>query len=93
MNHPDQPPNAERNAEIEFVEKLATQLGEHFQSVRIFVSKSSDDGNANTLHYNTGRGDFLSQRGHVRDWMLYNDEATREKARIDQRRFLGEGNA
>lgn len=63
-----------------FVSKHAAQLAEHFEAVRIFVSWSSDDGES-TRTYDTGCGNWFAQYGHIRNWLLAEEEEARQAGR------------
>jgi len=56
------------------------QLREHFDSVRIFVTRH-DEKTSNTLAMSRGRGNYYSATGYVREWMERQDEGTREEER------------
>ena len=43
-------------------------LGEHFDSVRVFVTVHDSESNV-TFSLDGGTGNFNSQKGQVRDWM------------------------
>jgi hypothetical protein len=45
------------------------QLGEHFSSVRIFVTRNSEDGEADTAAIDSGSGNFYAQLGQIQEWM------------------------
>lgn len=48
------------------VESLAARIAEHFDSVRIFASRT--DGTV-TKAFTTGRGNFYAQIGQVEEWV------------------------
>lgn len=59
------------------------QLLEHFESVRVFVTRSvrGDDGPA-SLGGSQGGGNFYAQIGQVREWLVQQDH--RARMRIEQ---------
>lgn len=64
--------------EIEMLRRHASMLSEHFDSVRIFVTRQMHDG---TVSVTEGAGNFQAQQGQVREWLIRQDENTRENAR------------
>ena len=61
------------------VEDAASSLSQHFDSVRIFVTRF--DG-SDTLCMGVGKGNIYAQYGQVREWMVRFDE----QSRMDQKR-------
>jgi len=65
--------------DFEMVKKATTSLGEHFDSVQIFVTRySSQD---RTLNGSWGEGNWFSRYGLVREWLISEEERTKEKQR------------
>lgn len=64
----------------ELVERHASELGEHHDSVRIFVTRHADDGSGGTYSFETGRGNFYAQLGQVREWVAIQDQYQRNWA-------------
>jgi hypothetical protein len=62
------------------VDVAACNLGEHFSSVRIFVTLQGDD-ERETGSYTTGKGDFYAQKGNIDEWRTFMDESERHYAR------------
>lgn len=52
----------------------ATRLSQHFDSVRIFVTRFDGE---HTLSTNTGRGNWYAQYGQIREWIVRADERSR----------------
>ena len=63
------------------VNKHASELQEHFDSIRIFVSWPHEDDAHRTLTWDTGRGNFYAQYGQIVQWIIVQDEQQREWAR------------
>jgi hypothetical protein len=63
----------EKQALRNIAQRAADQLGEHFDSVRVFVTKQDGE---NTIAFNPGCGNHYASLGHVSEWL----EA--DKARI-----------
>lgn len=68
----------EEHAKFEkIVNDAASSLGEHFDSVRIFVTWPNENSELVSCCYSAGRGNFFAQVGHIRDWMICDEERTR----------------
>lgn len=66
------------NAEVEaLIKKHASELGEHFESVRIFVTWPNPNNGANTQAFDSGVGNFYAQLGHIREWLEIQGEYQR----------------
>ena len=65
----------------EFVKKHASQLGEHFDSVQIFCSKY--EGSEGTASVNCGEGNWFARYGHVKQWLIKEEEYARCQSRKD----------
>lgn len=61
------------------VDRAKAQLMEHFESVRIFVTKHSgaDD---ETGAYTVGQGNFYAQLGQISEWVSIQDQHQRNDA-------------
>jgi hypothetical protein len=66
------------------VQSFVDQLGEHVDSVRVFITFPTHDGHPNTAGFNSGIGNFYAQYGQVREWMLTQDERVRENVRREE---------
>lgn len=67
-------------ADTKRVDDARTALMEHFDSVRIFVTRH-DGSEANTACYETGGGNFYAQLGQVTEWLAIQDQFQREHAK------------
>ncbi len=63
------------------VNRHAAELGEHFESVLILVTRAHPDDGAKTQSYERGSGNFYAQYGHAREWLAMQDEFQRAEAR------------
>lgn len=52
---------------VTMLDRLASQLLEHFDSVQIFVTSHKAD---ETEAIATGEGNFLTRYGQIREWVL-----------------------
>ncbi len=53
----------------EMVRKHASELGEMFDSVRIFVTWPNPNDGTNTQSYESGSGNFYAQLGQIYEWI------------------------
>lgn len=58
-----------KEALLALCDQHASQLAEHFDSVRIFCTKHSEEGTSNTLQLDVGRGNFYAQLGQVHEFL------------------------
>lgn len=70
-------------SDMELVKVKAAELAEHFDSVRIFVTKHSGEKEM-TSAYTHGVGNIYAQLGQVKDWKVEQDELTRGNARSEE---------
>jgi len=61
----------------QLVDRHAYELAEHFDSVRIFVTRHHG-GKEDTASYSTGRGNFYASLGLVHEWVAMQDQIQRE---------------
>lgn len=61
----------------ELVRKHVLELGEHFESVRIFVTRASPEEHHDTQAIDNGTGNFYAQFGQIQEWMSIQDEYQR----------------
>jgi len=71
---------SEREELERLVDEACSRLREHVDSVRIFVTRDSDDGQE-TAGLSRGRGNFYAQRGLVEEWLEGQREGERERIR------------
>jgi hypothetical protein len=60
------------------LERHCSQLGEHFDSVRIIATTHRD---GFTVSHSFGAGNFYAQMGAVREWIKRRDEEVMESVR------------
>lgn len=65
--------------EQKIVDNCRDKLMEHFDSVRIFVTKHSGN-QENTASFETGGGNFYAQLGQVKEWISIQDQYQRNYA-------------
>lgn len=71
----------QRKADMDFVQKHVTALGERFDSVQVFVTRHEAGEHDGTVNINLGAGNYFTRYGQIRDWCIRQDE----QARIDRR--------
>jgi hypothetical protein len=59
----------EKEALCKMVDDHVAQIREHVDSVRIFVTWDTDDGQSNTGGYDSGKGNFYAQQGQIEEWL------------------------
>ena len=68
------------------LEKLASEMGEHWDTVQIFVTRCESGELGGTRHVAVGVGNIFARHGHVRQWLVRSNEEDREETRIDMHR-------
>ena len=61
------------------VDELVAKLLEHFDSVRIFVTRHNGQ-DSETQSYDSGGGNLYAQLGQVREWLTFQDQYARSFA-------------
>lgn len=79
---------------LDYLEKVLTnvaeKLGEHFCSVQIVAVANNTDGDRCVAALSAGTGSYYERLAATREWVLSQEEYIKERARIVQRRELGE---
>lgn len=79
----------QQDAELQIVKDATAQLGEHFDSVQIFVTRfepgPDDDPNAGTVNIDFGSGNWFARFGQVENWVDKCRERTKEKVRQERK--------
>ncbi len=66
---------------IERINKFVEMIGEHCTSVRVVAVLPA--GSGNSLLYSVGNGDFYSQIGAVKEFVIRQDEFSKIRTRED----------
>ncbi len=82
-------PDPEKDDLALMVDEFAAKLGEHCDSVRIFVTRPSPDDSTKTQSYEQGSGNFYAQFGQINEWLAMQRtymaiEARRRDARAQE---------
>jgi hypothetical protein len=67
----------EQKEDFKLVSRHAEQLGEHFDSVQIFVTGSHADGDGTTRCITRGSGNWYASYGAILEWVIAQDQRTR----------------
>lgn len=70
--------------EREMIKCAAEKLGEHFDSVQIFVSRHNDN-KTGTSRFQTGVGNWFARYGHIHHWLMLQNEEDRQDLRDDMK--------
>ena len=62
------------------ISQKVSELAEHFDSVRIFATRNSEDGKCKTRAYDDGAGNFYAQFGQIKEWISIQDQFQRNWA-------------
>ncbi len=65
------------------LKKAIHDLGEHFESVQIFVSTHQPAEVGGTVHASAGVGNWYSRYGQIREWIIRTEEETRCSVRLE----------
>lgn len=69
-----------RESDMAAVDEAITKLGEHFDSVMIFVSRY-DGGDVGSVNVAKGLGNWYARYGQVREWLVKEEEVARIEAK------------
>lgn len=67
--------------DLQRIEAVISQLGEHFDSVMIFCTRHDEGQEGGTVNCALGSGNWYARYGQCREWLITNDERTRESVR------------
>lgn len=69
-----------RAADIALINKHVVALGEHFDTVHIFASRHIPGDENGTAIFNRGSGNWCARVGHIKEFIIYEDERIRQCA-------------
>lgn len=72
-----------KEQDLAMLDKAIETLGEHFDSVQLFVSRY-EDGDTGTVSVQKGIGNWFSRYGQVKAWVTRCDEEERENVRREE---------
>lgn len=76
-------PEQQNQHDLAIVKRFAEALGEHFDTVQIFVTRHESGTYGGTLNINYGVGNWPARYGQVSHWMLKQNEGIRLEAQDD----------
>lgn len=63
--------------DVERLDRIVDALGEHYDTVQIFVTRHESGEKGGTVHTARGGGNYFARLGQIRNWLIYQDEETR----------------
>lgn len=69
----------EENGEYDLVKKACQELGEHFETVQIFVSRHEQGIEDGTLDASWGVGNFFTRYGQIKLWIKKQEDSDGEQ--------------
>lgn len=70
--------------QLGILKKAVHDLGEHFDSVQIFVTTHQPAEVGGTLHAAAGVGNWYARFGQIREWMIRTEESTKCAVRNEE---------
>lgn len=61
--------------DLKRIQLACEALGEHFDSVMIFATRHEPAEHQGTLTFRWGSGNWYARYGHVREWLIREEEA------------------
>lgn len=71
----------EKDQDLDRVKAACELLGEHFDSVQIFVTRHEPAVEDGTINISWSAGNWFTRYGQVREWLIKADERTRAHVR------------
>lgn len=74
----------QEDIDMDRLKKACENLSEHFDTVHIFVTREGeemDDGGKGTMNGSWGSGNWFARKGQITEWVLKEDESTRNGVR------------
>lgn len=71
------------NQDLARVKAACEDLIEHFDTVMIFTTRHESGELDGTVNVRYGLGNWFARKGQIEDWLLKEDEQTREQVRKD----------
>lgn len=68
---------SDRDEDLERVKGAAESLGEHFDSVQIFVTRHEPSIEDGTINIAWSAGNWFTRYGQVREWLIKAEERSR----------------
>ena len=58
------------SAESDQVNKLVAELGEHYDTVQVFVTRHESGEQRGTVHAEAGLGNWYARYGQIKEWVV-----------------------
>jgi hypothetical protein len=71
--------------------KAAHDLGEHFDTIQIFVTTHQPAELGGTMHGSLGVGNWYARYGQIREWLIRTDEDAKCSVRHERAREENDG--
>lgn len=74
----------ELHPDVQRLKKACEDLSEHFDTIQIFATRVADEVDeekGGTVNCNWGSGNWFARYGHIRYWMIKQDEQARNEVR------------
>ena len=75
MNTPD----SRRDSETALVDAAVESLGEHFDTVQIFVTRHEPTTEDGTIAFRSGAGNWYARYGQIREWLIMADQQAKNQ--------------
>jgi len=66
-------------AECKLVDKAVAELGEHFDTIQILVTRHASGDEGGTVNISIGVGNWFARYGQAKEWCLKAEERTRKQ--------------
>lgn len=74
----------EEDQDIVRLQRAVESLGEHFDTVQIFVTRyEPDESGGGTINVNWGSGNWFARKGQVDNWIMKENERIRREVKDD----------
>ncbi len=74
-------PSDPKDPNVIIVQTVVDSLGEHFDTVQVFVTRHEAAASDGTRHLAIGSGNFFARYGQVQMWIASNDQGVREETK------------
>ncbi len=69
--------------ELKLLDDACMRLGEHFDTVQIFVTRHDND-DEGTVTAHLGHGNWFARRGQISEWLMKSNERSKEIVRHEE---------
>lgn len=72
-----------QDKDLKLVQLAVDQLIEHFDTVQVLVTRCNGDEDG-TVSVSLGAGNWFARYGHVKDWIVKEEEKVRKEVRLEE---------